>query len=137
MKHKRESLIQVTSIIPISKGWTTISLSCCWRRWCRWSQRGNRERLRQRIPSYPRSLQNCMVCFMFFCRPLAKSSKGVYIIGFRSRRLCRVQDCVETTHERGDRSHHVARRWARMVPLSHASLCSPLTSSHGLLFPKK
>jgi hypothetical protein len=25
------------------RGWTTPSSSCCWRRWCRWSWRGNRE----------------------------------------------------------------------------------------------
>jgi hypothetical protein len=75
----RESLIQVTSTILISRGWTTPSLSCCSRRWCRWSRRGNRERLRQRLPFNPRSLQICIVYFMFLCRPLTKSLKGQYI----------------------------------------------------------
>jgi hypothetical protein len=32
------------------------SSSCCWRRWCRWSRRGNRERRRQCLHSYHRSL---------------------------------------------------------------------------------
>jgi hypothetical protein len=50
MKHEREF---DTSYFHnhIVQGWTTPSSSCCWRRWCRWSWRGNRERLQRWPPS--------------------------------------------------------------------------------------
>jgi hypothetical protein len=95
----RESLIQVTFTIPMSKGWTTPSSSCCWRRWCWRSRRGKWERLWQRLPSYPRSLQISFVYYVFLHRPIVKSLEGVYIVSFRSRWIHGVQDSIKTTLE--------------------------------------
>jgi hypothetical protein len=45
-----------------------------------------------------------------------KSPEGeVYIVGFRSRRVCRVQDCIETTLEGEDGTHQAACMWACVV----------------------
>jgi hypothetical protein len=38
----------------------------------------------------------------------------VYIVGFRSRRSRRVQDCVERTLEGRDGAHHAVSMWDRM-----------------------
>jgi hypothetical protein len=54
---------------PIVWGWTTPPSSWCWRRWCRWSQRINREWLWQHIPSYPCSSQ-----FVFYILSFSASS---------------------------------------------------------------
>jgi hypothetical protein len=77
--------------------------------------------------------------FHVFLLPLAKSPKGdIYIVGFRSRRSRRVQDCVETMHEGEVGPHHAARGGPAWCPLFSSLLRSPLTSSyHSLLFPKK
>jgi hypothetical protein len=48
--------------------------------------------------------------------PIMKSPKGVYIVGLRSRRSHRVQDCIKTMHEGVDGPNHVARRWACVFP---------------------
>jgi hypothetical protein len=71
--------------------------------------------------------------------PHHEISRGVlYIIGFRSRHIHRVQDCVERTHE-GEVGPTMRPTYGLVsCPLFPTLLCSPLTSSlHDLLFPKK
>jgi hypothetical protein len=76
----------------------------------------------------------CILCFS--AAPSRNRLRGLYIVGFRSRQVCGVQDCIKT-HKAWDgpttRPGSGDAWWA----LFCASSRSPLTSSHGLLFPKK
>jgi hypothetical protein len=51
---------------------------------------------------------------------------GVYIIGFRSIRVCRFQDGIETTHEAKVGSHHAARVVSRVVGPLLVLVASPV-----------
>jgi hypothetical protein len=57
--------------------------------------------------------QFCVFCVSL--PPHREIARGVpYIVGFRSRQIRRIQNCVERTHEDRDGPHHMARKWAHM-----------------------
>jgi hypothetical protein len=56
------------------------------------------------LAASPLLSSQCSNQFCVFCvspPPHREMAKGVlYIVGFRSRRVCGVQDCIVTTHKR-------------------------------------
>jgi hypothetical protein len=71
----RQSLIQVTSTIPMSRGWTTPSSSCCWT-----------------TPLLSSQSLDPYGVFRVFCCPHRKIVEwGIHIVGFWTRWFHRVQ----------------------------------------------
>jgi hypothetical protein len=59
--------------------------------------------------------------------PHHKIARGVlYIVGFRSRRICGVQDCIERTHKRKSGPHHPVSLQARVVCPNSRLIASPV-----------
>jgi hypothetical protein len=55
------------------------------------------------------------VYYVFLRLPIEKLLEGVYAVGFRSRRVRGVQDCIKMMHEARFGPHHVARVVAHVV----------------------
>jgi hypothetical protein len=89
----------------------------------------------------PPILEVCRSAFCILCfstTPSQNRPNRVYIVSFRSRWVCGVQDCIEMMVEAKDGPHHMARVVACMVALFWSSWHPLLTPySHGLLFSKK
>jgi hypothetical protein len=115
MKHEREF---DTSYFhnPHVQGWTTPSSSWCWRRCCRCSRRATGSSFKSFSPTILAVFMSIWCILWFSVALLQNCQRGVYIVGFMSRRFCRVQDCIEARHEVGDGSHHVASRWVSIFP---------------------
>jgi hypothetical protein len=132
MKHERESLIQVTSTIPMSRGWTTPSSSHWWRRWCRWSQKGQ-PRVAPAASPLLSSQSVDLYCVFRVSPPSPReiARRGVYIVGFRSRQVRGIQDCVKMMLK------------GEMGPTMRLAcgptwyLLTPALWAHGLLFFQK
>jgi hypothetical protein len=116
----RESLIQVTSTILIVEGVTYSLFIMLLKEMVSMELKGQPGAAPAASSLLSLQSSDRMMCFVFLHCPLTKSpEEGVYIIGFRSRRVCRVQDCVEMTLKAKGGCHHMARVVARVVgPLS-------------------
>jgi hypothetical protein len=118
----------------MSRGWTTPSSSWCWRRWCRWSRRGNQEWLWKRLPILAvfRSVW-CIRCFSITFREIAKHG---YIVGQDGSVESKIASKQRTRRERGPTMQpKVGPAWSLLFSSLLRSLLT--SSSHNLLFPKK
>jgi hypothetical protein len=127
MKHERgrESLIQVSSTIPMSRGWTTPS-SLVLKEMISMESKGQPGVALVASPllsSQSSDLHGVFHVFLPRHREIAKW--GVYS-RFRSSRSRRVQDCIKTTLEGWDGAHHAVSMWDRMVSPLLVLVASPV-----------